>query len=205
VLVLLFSMMILGLTGGSLAAQVTAGERERHTLEPLLQATVRRLGLVLGKSGAALGFGLLASGPVLLALAVADLVLPYMSLIGIPSVGSVASGVFGLVLVALVAVTLQMALVAAFPGSADAASGRLMLVTVPLTSLAVLAAANAPFEVLPHAIPLFGAVALMAELLLGVPPPPLALAVALVGSLGTTALLLGLVARLYEREAIIRA
>ena len=80
-----------------------------------------------------------------------------------------------------------------------------MLVTFPLTSLAVLAAVNAPFEVLPHAIPLFGAVALLAELLLGVPPPPLAVAMALVGSLGTTALLLGLVARLYEREAIIRA
>ena len=80
-----------------------------------------------------------------------------------------------------------------------------MLVTFPLTSLAVLAAVNAPVEVLSHAIPLFGAVALTAELLLGVPPPPLAVALVLVGSLGTTALLLGLVARLYEREAIIRA
>jgi sodium transport system ATP-binding protein len=204
VVVLGFSIMNLGLTGGSLASQVTAGERERHTLEPLLQATVQRLGLVLGKSGAALVFGLLASVPVLLASAAAGF-LPYVSLLGVPSVGSVASGVFGLVLLALVVVPLQMALVCAFPGSADAASGRLMVVTLPLTGLAVLAAASAPFGVVPHAIPLFGAVVVMVELVLGVPVPPLALTMALVGSLGTTALLLGLVARLYEREAIIRA
>jgi sodium transport system ATP-binding protein len=203
-LALLMSMILVGLAGGSVATTATAGERERHTLEPLFQTTVRRLGLVLGKSGAAVTFGLMAGSPAVLALGVAA-ALPYASLVGVPSAAAVVSGVLALVLVAMLMVALQMLVIVAFPSSADATGSRMLLVTLPFTGLAGLAVFNAPYELVPHAIPVFGAVVLLAELLLGALPSPLALAVTLVGSLATIVLLLGLVTRLFEREAILRA
>ena len=157
---------------------------------------------MLGKSGAAVSFGLLAASPALLALGAAA-VLPYASLIGVPNVAAVAGGLLGLTLVAVLMVALQMLLLVAFPSSADAAGARMLMVTLPLTGLASLAAFKAPFDLLPHAIPIFGAFALLAELLLAAPPPPLALAATLVGSLATAVLLVGLVARFFEREEIL--
>ena len=131
--------------------------------------------------------------------------LPYASLIGVPNAAAVTGGLLGLVLVAPLMVASQMLVIVAFPSSADAAGSRMLLVTVPLTGLASLAAFNAPYALLPHAIPVFGAFALLAELLLGAPPSPQALAVTLVGSFATTVLLMGLVTRLFKREAILRA
>lgn len=158
--------------------------------------------MVLGKSGAAVSFGLLAASPALLALGAAA-ALPYASLIGVPNFAAVAGGLLGLTLVAVLMVALQMLLLVAFPSSADAAGARMLMVTLPLTGLASLAAFKASFDLLPHATPLFGAFALLAELLLAAPPPPLALAATLVGSLATAVLLLGLVARFFEREEIL--
>jgi sodium transport system permease protein len=203
-IVILAIILTFGLTSGSLAIQLTAGERERRTMEPLLNETNRRAALVLGKTGAALAFGLLSSGLILLGLAVA--VASYVRFDSRRSGCRHGTSEFpGLLLVAPPVAVLQMAVVAAFAGSADAASNRDMLLTLALTGIAVLTVSAAPYGALPHALPVVGALALTGEILLGQPPGFVASAFTLLSSVATVVLGLWLVTRLYEREAIVRS
>ena len=129
---------------------------------------------------------------------------PLGSILGAPAAGSVLLSLFGLLLVGPPLVVLQIAMVAAFAGSADAATNRTMLLTLVLLGIVGLTVSAAPYSTLPHVVPVFGALALMAEILLGQSPGFAASGAALLGSVAITLLGLLLVTRLYEREAITR-
>jgi sodium transport system permease protein len=204
-LIVLAIVLTFGLTSGSLAVQLIAGERERRTMEPLLNEATRREALALGKTGAAFAFGVVSSGVILVGLAVLVGFLPFGSVLGAPSPLTVLSSFLGMVLIGLTVVVLQMVVVAAFAGSADAASNRNMLLTLLVTGVAVLTVAGAPYGTALHAVPIISALALTGEILLGQPAGIAAVAMTLLSSIAAILFGLWLVARLFGREAIARS
>jgi len=71
-----FLVMALFMGGMAVAIDTTAGERERHSLEPLLANPVPRAALVLGKTGASSFFSLVALAETSLAFALVPVLLP---------------------------------------------------------------------------------------------------------------------------------
>ena len=201
----LFLMMAAFVGGMNLVIDVTAGERERGSLEPLLLSSASRLSIVLGKWAAAVAVSLAIVALCLGGFALALLVAPLESL-GVPFAltwQSAARLLAILLPLTFVGAALQM-LVATFAHSFKEAQTYLNLFSLIPTLPAVLVIFR-PFESATWmgAVPVLSQQMLVLDVVKMMPVSPGALALSWATSLGYAALALWAVERLFHRESII--
>lgn len=195
--------MILG--GLYLAIDATAGERERHSLEPLLTTPVPREHLIYGKILAAAAFMLLSLVLTVIACAIA---LRFVQLENFGMTARLDAGVVARIILATAPLALAAAalltVVASFTRSYREAQtwlGIVMLVpTLPIVFVGL--ADLQPSHAL-MAVPSLGQHFLITALLRGDPIAPLDAAVSSVSSLALGVALALLAGRLYRRESLL--
>ncbi len=195
--------MILG--GLYLAIDATAGERERHSLEPLLTTPVPREHLIYGKILAAATFMLLSLVLTVIACAIA---LRFVQLENFGMTARLDAGVVARIILATAPLALAAAalltVVASFTRSYREAQtwlGIVMLVpTLPIVFVGL--ADLQPSHAL-MAVPSLGQHFLITALLRGDPIAPLDAAVSSVSSLALGVALALLAGRLYRRESLL--
>jgi len=195
--------MILG--GLYLAIDATAGERERHSLEPLLTTPVPREHLIYGKILAAATFMLLSLVLTVIACAIA---LRFVQLENFGMTARLDAGVVARIILATAPLALAAAalltVIASFTRSYREAQtwlGIVMLVpTLPIVFVGL--ADLQPSHAL-MAVPSLGQHFLITALLRGDPIAPLDAAVSSVSSLALGVALALLAGRLYRRESLL--
>ena len=200
----IFFLLAAFIGGMNVAIDVTAGERERRSMESLLVHAVPASALAVGKWLAAVVFAT-ASLAVMLALSVVALGgaaqaagLPLR--FGTPE----AVRIFVVLLpLALLAPALQMAL-AIFARSFKEAQTQLsLLLFVPMVPGFLLMLDRLRVTPLLHAIPAVGQQVQMLEILRGASPSPDLVALCVVTTVLVTGLCVGMVARWLRREALV--
>ncbi len=198
---ILFSIFIGGMY---LAIDVTAGERERGSLEPLLMTPVPRSVLVLGKYAAVLLFTVVALIETLVAFAVVLNVAPLETYLGIRIRVDPAAlaGVFLLSLpIVFLAGALQM-IIATFTRSFKEAQTYLSLLPlVPALPGVFLTFVPVKPQIWHMLIPTFGQQLLMNQLFRGEAIATGQAVVTVAATLALSAVLVGLAISLYRREA----
>ncbi|MDR0965620.1 MAG: ABC transporter permease [Myxococcales bacterium] len=201
----LFLMMAAFIGGMNLVIDVTAGERERGSLEPLLLSSASRLSIVLGKWAAAVVASIAVVILCLVGFALALLAAPLDSL-GIPF--TLTWGRFGAMLAILVPLTfvgaaLQM-LVATFAHSFKEAQTYLSLFNLIPTLPAVLVLLN-PFDsaLWMSFVPVLSQQMLVLDVVKLMPLASAAVGISWMTSLLYSGATLWLVERLFHKEAII--
>jgi sodium transport system permease protein len=199
-----FFVLTVFIGGMSLAIDLTAGERERHSLEPLLVNPVAPWRILLGKIGAICVFSLASLLICATAFTVAGHVIPTEKLgmdLGLGPTFAFAVLVLMLPLVVLIA-ALQT-LVAAFSKSyreAQTYLGILMLVPVlPSVLLSVMPVKTAEWM---YAVPLLGQQVGITELLIGGTVTAQQVVICLLCGSAVAALTLALTARVYGSERL---
>jgi sodium transport system permease protein len=193
-------------TGGvHVALDSTSGERERGSFEPLLMNPVRRYQVLTGKLGATIVFTLMALASQIVAFWVMLHVVPQESL-------GLTAPPGALRLLAVVSVCLPIVFLAAGTQLLISAATRSMkeaqtysglLPLVPGLAGMVLALAPVNAQPLLALIPTFGQTLLMGQLVRGETVSGVFIGITALATLTTTALLLLLGFRLYEREEIL--
>ncbi len=200
-----FLVLAIFMGGMSVAIDTTAGERERHSLEPLLANPVPRGALVAGKVGGSSFFSVLALAETCLGFALLPVLLPVERLGFAIRIGpGVVLRIFALFVPLLLAANALMVLVAARARSFRAAQTTLsfvaMLPALPGLFLAV-SSARVPAAV--RMIPGIAEQRLVARLVRGEPVPAGDVARAMLASLFLAAVLVRLAARLFERGRLL--
>ena len=199
---LLFSLLLGGMY---LAIDVTAGERERGSLEPLLSLPVRRFELVIGKISATVLFMMLA-----LALTLAMLVLS-MRYLPLEKLG-MASNFSALIALKIAAIMLPMAIfgaamlfiVGSFTRSYREAQTWLgALLAVPTLPILFASIANVRPSTALMTIPSLSQHLIATNLLRGDEVEPLHVAVSVLSTLTLGLALVALASRLYSREKLL--
>lgn len=188
-----------------LAIDVTVGERERGSLEPLLTAPVARHELLLGKSLAALCFTALIVG-INLAAFRTSLVLATGGATGLappPGIASFAAMFLVSVPLMALAVTVQMSIAAVTRSAKEAQIYLGLLPIVPLIPGMAMVFAPVPPSLATALIPVFGQLTLFGELIRGegVPLGPALVASAV--TLLVAVLVFTAAARLFGRERVV--
>ena len=195
--------MILG--GLYLAIDATAGERERHSLEPLLATPVPREALIYGKILASTTFMLLSLALTVITCAIA---LRFVDLENFGMTARLDAGVVMRIILATApfapAAAGLLTVVASFTRSYREAQSYLgFVIMVPALPLAFVGLLGLQPTLPLMAVPSLGQHFLMTSLLRGEPPGLANLAVSAVSSLALGALLAWVAGRLYERESIL--
>lgn len=201
----LFLMMAAFIGGMNLVIDVTAGERERGSLEPLLLSSASRLSIVLGKWAAAVVVSIAIVLLCLVGFALALLVTPLDSL-GIPfrlTGGRVGAMLLILLPLTFVGAALQM-LVATFAHSFKEAQTYLSLFNLIPTLPAVIVLLN-PFDsaLWMSAVPVLSQQMLVLDVVKLMPVSPTAVAITWLTSLLYSGIALWIVERLFHEESII--
>lgn len=191
--------------GMYVAIDVTAGERERGSFEPLLVCPVSRGALVVGKWIATVVAALLALLVSIAAFAVAVRAVPLSSLgvkvaFGVPEVVAVLAAAVPL---ALFASALQMLLSTLARSFKEAQTYLQLFMMLPFLPAAYIAMAPIEPSLWMMAVPILGQDLLLAEVMRGEPLGPLAFSMAAAVSLALSALCLAATARLFKSERII--
>jgi sodium transport system permease protein len=201
----LFLVLAAFVGGLNVAIDVTAGERERGSLEPLLLCPVSRLALVLGKWAAAVAASIAA---VLVSTAAFYVLVHRVPLqdLGVkarfegPALLGVLCGVLPL---ALLTSALQM-LIAIYSRSFKEAQTSLSLfMMVPMVPGMILALNPVKTRAWMMLVPVFGQDVLLGEVLRGEPLPRAWFALAALASLALAAAALAVTTRLFGKERII--
>ncbi|MCB1058472.1 MAG: ABC transporter permease [Acidobacteria bacterium] len=198
-----FIIFSIFLGGMYLAIDSTAGERERHSLEPLLTNPVPRWQLVLGKYGATLVFTAVALTETLLGFAVVLNVLPLEDYLGVRfqlGVGALVGIFLITVPMMLLAAALQI-VIATFTRSFKEAQTYLSLLPlVPALPGLFLVFLPVETKLWMMLVPTFGQQLLIQRLMRGEGLEPLHVAVSAVVTLLAAGLFLALAMRLYRSE-----
>lgn len=201
----MFVLLAAFVGGMHLASDITAGERERGSFEPLLLTPASRRGVVFGKWGAA---ATLAAATVALTLAVTTIALSRVPLhrFGMSATLSPEAALATLACVLpLAALTTSVQLfVASLARTVKEAQVYLsLLMFAPMLPALFLSLSPVRSPATLAAVPVAGQQALLACLVRGEPIPGAALAVSALVSLALAALALGLTAKLFESERIV--
>ena len=201
----LFLMMAAFVGGMNLVIDVTAGERERGSLEPLLLTSASRLSIVLGKWAAAVVASIAIVALCLAGFAVALLVAPLDSL-GVPfrlTWGRIGAMFAILTPLTFVGAALQM-LVATFAHSFKEAQTYLSLFNLAPTLPAVIVLLN-PFDsaLWMSAVPVLSQQMLVLDVVKLTPLAPASMALTWLTSVAYSAVALLVVERLFHKESII--
>jgi sodium transport system permease protein len=196
-----FLVLAIFVGGMSVAIDATAGERERHSLEPLLVNPVPRLALVLGKIGASAFFGAIALSETAVAFALLPVLFPVERLGFVLRLDpGVMVPVAVLLLPLVLAASSLMVLVAARARSFKAAQTMLsflmMVPAVPGILLALSPMRPAPWM---RVVPALAEQLVVQRLIRGEPVAPAHVALAMGASLAAAALFATAAARLFER------
>jgi sodium transport system permease protein len=193
--------------GMYVAIDVTAGERERGSFEPLLLCPVSRGALVAGKWMATVIAALLALLVSIVAFAVAARLMPLASLgvkvrFGPAEMAYVLAAAAPL---ALFASALQMLLSTLAKSFKEAQTYLQLFLMLPFLPAVYIALAPIEGRLWMMAIPILGQDLLLADVMRGEPMSALPLAVAALVSTGLTLVCLAATARLFKNERIIFA
>lgn len=204
ILPFLFIMsMVMG--GYYLAIDTTAGERERHSLEPLLSLPVSRSAIVFGKYGATLCFVTLSS--LLTAISIYTLfkVFSVELLNGqISFDGATLAKAFVLASPLLFFISALLITVSAITRSTKEAQTYLgLLMIIPMAPFFILQFINVRSSTVTMPYPMLSQYQLLESTVLGNDIPWQHIALSVTGSLVAAVLLLVLASRLYTREKIL--
>lgn len=200
---LLLLAMILG--GLYLAIDATAGERERHSLEPLLTTPVPRAQLIYGKILAATTFMILSLALTAIACAVA------LRFVALENFG-MSAHLDAAVVLKIILVTAPLApaaaglmtVVASFTRSYREAQTWLgVVMLVPTLPIAFVGLAELQPSLAFSAVPSLGQHFLITSLLRGTPLGPAHVLTSVLASLALGALLAWIAGRLYRRESLL--
>ena len=200
-----FLVMAVFMGGMAVAIDTTAGERERHSLEPLLANPVPRAALVLGKVAASSFFSLLALAETSAAFALLPVALPPERLgIALRLDGVVVLKVFVLCLPFLLAANALMVLVAARARTFRAAQTTLsFLMLLPAVPGFVLAMTPVKVQAWMAVVPALAEQLVMVRLLRGEAVGAGDALRAMLASVVLAAVLLGLAVRDLERGRLL--
>jgi sodium transport system permease protein len=193
-------------TGGvHVALDSTSGERERGSLEPLLMNPVRRYQVLSGKLGATIVFTLMALASQVVAFWVMLHVVPRESLglIEPPGILRLLAVVSVCLPIVFLAAATQLLISAVTRSMKEAQTYLGLLPLVPGLAGMVLALAPVKAQLLLALIPTFGQTLLMGQLVRSEAVSWLFVGITGAATLVTTALLLLLGFRLYQREEIL--
>jgi sodium transport system permease protein len=208
VLYLVPFFLIFSVFGGGmyLAFDVTAGERERGSLEPLLINPVGRAELVLGKLGAIIAFSILAVLGTLIGFAVMLSLLPLEKLFGV-SLMLDPVALVGVLLIALpmtlLASALQMVIGSYTRSFKEAQSYLGFLPLIPGLPGMVIGLIPFKVELWTMLIPTFGQQLLINQIVRGEEVSLLNVAVSALVTVAVGVALVVFTVRLYEREAVL--
>ena len=193
-------------TGGvHVALDSTSGERERGSFEPLLMNPVRRYQVLTGKLGATIVFTLMALSSQVVAFWVMLHVVPEESLglIAPPGTWRLLAVVSVCLPIVILAASTQLLISAVTRSMKEAQTYLGLLPLVPGLAGMVLALAPVNAQPLLAMIPTFGQTLLMGQLVRSEAVSWVFVGITAVATLTTTALLLLLGFRLYDREEIL--
>jgi len=193
-------------TGGvHVALDSTSGERERGSFEPLLMNPVRRYEVLTGKLGATIVFTLMALASQVVAFWVMLHVVPQESLglISPPGTLRLLAVVSVCLPIVVLAASTQLLISAVTRSMKEAQTYLGLLPLVPGLAGMVLALAPVNAQPLLALIPTFGQTLLMGQLVRSEAVSWVFVGITALATLTTTALLLLLGFRLYEREEIL--
>ncbi len=199
-----FFVMTVFLGGMYLAIDLTAGERERHSMEPLLVNPVARWRILLGKIGAICAFSLSSLTICAIAFAVAGRFLP-VEKIGIALGFGPAFVLEVLVLMlplVLLAAGLQTLVAALSKSFREAQTYLSILMLVPALLSVLLALLPVKTAGWMYAVPLLGQQLGITELLVGGSVTPQRIGLCIVSGLVVAALMLAVTARVYDSERL---
>lgn len=204
ILPFLFIMsMVMG--GFYLAIDTTAGERERQSLEPLLSLPLSRTSVVMGKYAATVCFVLLSS--VLTALSIYTLFKFFpLEIMGgqVRFDGPSVTRAFFLVSPLIPFISAMLISVSAITRSTKQAQTYLgLLMVVPMAPFFLLQFLNIRSTLASMPLPMLSQYQLLESAVLGDAIPLLHIVLSVAGTLGATALLLVLAAKLYQREKLL--
>lgn len=201
--VILLLPMLMG--GLYLAVDITAGERERLSLEPLLSLPIKRSLLVLGKYGAILGFVLIS---MLIPMLVIYLSLWFLSNETITSTFDFSGRTFLIAAMLHFPVALMIAsvllFIAAFARSTKEAQALLGAVTMlPILPGIILGMIDVPRQLATMAVPLLGQYQILGSVITGESVPLLYYGASMAGALLLALVLLFGSIWLYSKESIL--
>jgi sodium transport system permease protein len=186
-----------------IAIDVTAGEKERGTLESVLVTPASDLEIFVGKLMAVFSLtcvpvfltflGFYIASNLLPASMTNGAVLPFSVIVGAILISLPLALFFG---AALMIVSIRTK---AFKDAQQAATPIIFLAIAP----AMLAAFVLPTNVLMYLIPIYGPSALVGAMAVGAPVPPLAYVLAIVGSLAAAAVCIAIGLRVFNRERLL--
>jgi sodium transport system permease protein len=196
-----FLVMAVFSGGMPVAIDATAGERERHSLEPLFAAPVPRSALVAAKAGTAVLFSAFALGESLAGFGLVPLAVPISSLgFSIRLDPWMLLGIFFLSLPMVLLAAVLMVLFAARARTFRAAQTVLsLLALVPSLPGMALGIVNTRIPDWARAVPFFGQQEIFTRMLRGDAVPPGQMVLATAATLVATAILAALAFRLFER------
>lgn len=207
VLGMLSYLVLLGMMFGGLylAIDATAGERERHSLEPLLATPVPREHLIYGKILAATTFMVLSLVLTAIACAVA---LRFVDIENFGMTARLDAGVVARIILATAPLSLAAAalltVIASFTRSYREAQSWLgVVLLVPTLPIVFVGMADLQPNLALMSVPSLGQHFLITSLLRGDPVVPLFAAVSVASSLVLGAALAWLAGRLYRRESLL--
>ncbi len=199
---MLFLTLFIG--GMSLAIDVTAGERERQSLEPLLINPLSRSAVMLGKVSAAAAFALAALLLSIVLFAVCFKLVPLEQLgmqVGLGVKEVIMLFVF-LTPLAFIASAAQTALAAFAKSFREAQTQVSMLMLLPGLPSLVLALNPIKPQLWYYAVPFFGQSFLIESITRGEAIDPLAATIAFFSACACAALLMVVAGRMYHRESL---
>ncbi len=204
ILPFLFIMsMVMG--GFYLAIDTTAGERERQSLEPLLSLPLSRTAVVMGKYAATVAFVLLSS--VLTALSIYTLFKFFpLDIMGgqVRFDGPSVTRAFLLVSPLIPFISAMLISVSAVTRSTKQAQTYLgLLMVIPMAPFFLLQFFSIRATIFSMSLPMLSQYQLLESAVLGDAIPGVYIVLSVLGTLGATAILLLLAARLYQREKLL--
>ena len=199
-----FFVITLFMSGMYLAIDLTAGERERQSLEPLFANPVARWKILVGKLAAICAFSLASLAITLLAFAVVGRFIPAEKLGMELDLGWHFAGTVLLLMLPLVLLLAALqTLVAAFAKSYREAQTYIsLLLMVPLIPSALLAFLPIKAQAWMYAVPLLGQNLGIMQQLRGDGVTSEQFALCLVGTLATALVAVGVTAQLYRSEKL---
>lgn len=200
---LLIMSMVMG--GFYLAIDTTAGERERHSLEPLLSLPINRSSVVLGKYLATLAFVTLSGSLTAIALILLFHYFPSEALSTVLNLDAKTIGkAFLLALPLTILITSLLIAVSAFTRSTKEAQTYLgILMIIPMAPFFLLQFMSIKSANLIMAMPMMSQYKLLEKVAKGESPLPLHILLSVSGTLVFAALLLLLAFWLYRQDRIL--
>ena len=196
--------MVMG--GFYLAIDTTAGERERHSLEPLLSLPLNRRDIVLGKFGATLCFVTLSALLTAVSIFVLFRFFPD-DLLGANLHFDRSTIVQAFLLASPLTLFISAALItiSAFTRSTKEAQTYLgLLMIIPMAPFFILQFVTLRSVTLTMPLPMLSQYQLLERVVLGDAIPLLYITLSVAGTLASAALLLWLAGRLYQRDRILQ-